>query len=178
MSYPVDYLDERAKRLDAKLRKLLLLYLAGELSAALCKAMGAEIIEDEYVLLIVHLRKKYDSPQGFNSVNERLQAVLKSILDDFNKLVDEEEAETYWQTEAGKIERVWLISLAFLYGLYATGVVEVAIITGSKWLEYCTMEDIKVCEVCNALRGYYSIYEVLPSIPVHGSCRCWWEIVV
>jgi hypothetical protein len=44
-------------------------------------------------------------------------------------------------------------------------------------LSWATMDDEKVCDVCEGNEGEYDPSdEFLPDMPAHVVCRCWWEI--
>ena len=178
MSIPEE-LDERASRLDDKLQNLLALFLLGELSADLAKARGRVALEEAYEDLIADARRFYGANlQQLNAQTKRLQAILLETLKDFNNVIDGKAEQEQWKTEEALQRRTYLIALTLMYALFAQATVEIAVINKATWLLWETMEDDRVCPICQGFKGLYDPHDPnLPTIPPHPEGRCWWTII-
>jgi hypothetical protein len=95
--------------------------------------------------------------------------------------------EDFWKSLKGILARLADLSHHLTWSTLNTGIREtVAAIepidpeTGEPHkLLWATMEDEKVCDYCNEQEGEYDFDDpLLPAIPAHVMCRCWWTIEV
>src|SRR5271157_5053726 len=93
----------------------------------------------------------------------------------------------FWTTWKGILTRLADISHQFTWGTYNASTKEFLAVLeadpavpeeekGNK-ISWTTMEDVKVCELCDENQGDYDPSDaLLPFMPGHVDCRCWWEI--
>lgn len=86
----------------------------------------------------------------------------------------------FWSSLRGLLFRIASLAHDLTWKSLNMGIREVAAVTdtetGEKYqLEWVTMGDDKVCELCADSAGVYDSDDpFLPTIPAHALCRCSW----
>ena len=174
---PVETLDEYARQLQDELEELIILFLDGYLSPPQTKIRGSQLLEETRVSLTDKFTATHPTPPSFNPQARRILRVLEETARDFTQIIEETPATPYWATAEGLKRRIEMLALALIYRLNAQLTIELAHETRAKWLRYNTMQDPKVCPICDSLQGTYPAEDPnLPTIPQHPLCRCWYTI--
>ncbi len=95
--------------------------------------------------------------------------------------------DKFWKSMKGLLYRLADVSHNFTWGTLNTTTKEIIVLYEKRperrLIRWATKGDIKVCPICykngRENDGEYNVDDpLLPFMPAHVNCRCWWEMKV